>query len=59
VLEEDETEPLIIENIDDEKPCQINYDEIKQECCSQICRHCIIFGVPALCLICIMTLAIL
>tara|TARA_B110001450_G_scaffold172076_1_gene160531 strand:+ start:86 stop:571 length:486 start_codon:yes stop_codon:yes gene_type:complete len=59
VLEEDETEPLIIENIDDEKPCQINYDEIKQECCSQICRQRIIFGVSALCLICIMTLTIL
>lgn len=59
MLEEDETEPLIIENTDDEKLCQRNYDEIKQECCSQICRQRIIFGVSALCLICIMTLTIL
>ena len=59
MLEEDETKPLIIENTDDEKLCQRNYYEMKQERCSQICHHCIIFGLPTLCLICIMTLAIL
>lgn len=59
MLEEDETKPLIIENTDDEKVCQRNYDEMKQERSSQICRHCIIFGLPTLCLICIITLTIL